>query len=36
MGILVDWIIFVIVVGLTIYLINPLLILLLWLIGARI
>ena len=35
MGILMDWIIFVIVVTLTIYLINPLLTILLWVVGRR-
>jgi hypothetical protein len=34
MGILIDWIIFVMVVALMIYAINPLVIIFLWLIGG--
>ena len=34
MGILADWILFVMVVALMVYVINPVVILLLWMIGA--
>jgi hypothetical protein len=34
MGVVVDWIIFLMVVALMIYVVNPLLILLLWMVGG--